>query len=60
MTENAAKTKVRCCRDWELLVLYRMVLLVSGTKGVGDLDIAFTRGQRVVLRTHMLKGESAE
>ena len=60
MTEIAVKTKVGCCRDWEILVLYRMVLMVSGTKTVRDLEIAFTRGRRVVHRTHMLVGESAE
>ena len=60
MTEVAVKTKVWCCRDWALLVFYRMALMVLGTKAVGDLEIAFTRGRRVVHRTHMLVGESAE
>jgi len=41
-------------------VLYRIVLMVSWTKAVGDLEIAFTRGRRVVHRTHMLVEESAE
>jgi hypothetical protein len=34
--------------------------MVPGTKAVGDLGIAFTRGRRVVHRTRMLVGESAE
>ena len=41
-------------------MLYRIVLMVSWTKAVGDLEIAFTRGRRVVHRTHMLVEESAE
>jgi len=41
-------------------VLYRIVLMVSWTKAVGDLEIAFTRGRRVVHRTHTLVGESVE
>ena len=34
--------------------------MVPGTKAIGDLEIAFTRGRRVVHRTRMLVGESAE
>jgi len=34
--------------------------MVPGTKAVGDLEIAFSRGRRVVHRTRMLVGESAE
>ena len=34
--------------------------MVPGTKAIGDLEIAFTQGQRVVHRTRMLVGESAE
>ena len=34
--------------------------MVPGTKAIGDLEIAFTRGRRVVFRTRMLVGESAE
>jgi len=41
-------------------VLYRIVLMVSWTKAVGDLEIALTQGRRVVHRTHMLVEESAE
>ena len=41
-------------------MLYRIVLMVSWTKAVGDLETAFTRGRRVVHRTHMLVEESAE
>jgi len=59
MTEIAVKTKVGCCRDWALLVFYRMALMVLGTKSVGDLEIAFTRGRRVVHRTQIQVGESA-
>ena len=41
-------------------MLYRIILMVSWTKAVGDLEIAFTRGRRVVYRTQMLVGESTE
>ena len=58
MTEIAVKTKFGCCRDWALLVFYRMALMVLGTKAIGDLEIAFTRGRRVVHRTQILVGES--
>ena len=34
--------------------------MVPGTKAVGDLEIAFSRERRVVHRTRMLVGESAE
>ena len=45
MTEIAVKTRV-----W-WLVFDRMALMVLGTKSVGDSEIAFTRGRRVVYRT---------
>ena len=60
MTKIAVKTKVGCCRDRALLVFYRMALMVLGTKSVGDLEIAFTRGRRVVHRTQILVWESTE
>ena len=41
-------------------MLYRIILMVSWTKAVGDLEIAFTREQRIVHRTRMVVGESTE